>query len=156
MIFYLKKVIRTWQLRRRFPTSVFHAGAVADDTCVLEPYSVLFSDTVLIHSALGRYSYIQSKSVINNAQIGPFCSIAGNVHIGLASHPMYMVSSSPVFYDPSQPLPRFLTSASHYTNNSPITTINADVWIGQGAMIKAGITVGVGAVIGAGALVTKD
>ncbi|MDO9056574.1 MAG: CatB-related O-acetyltransferase [Sulfuricurvum sp.] len=156
MISGIKKAIRLWQLRRRFPMSTIHTGSIADFSSILGSYSVLFPDTILIHSSLGRYTYVQSGSVINNAQIGPFCSIAANVHIGLASHPIDGVSSSPVFYDPSQPLPRFLTSSSHYTDNSPTTTVQADVWIGQGAMIKAGLTIGVGAVIGAGALVTRD
>jgi acetyltransferase-like isoleucine patch superfamily enzyme len=122
----------------------------------LEPYSVLFPDTVILGSSMGRYSYIQSHSVINNAKIGPFCSIAPNVHIGLASHPIDGVSSSPVFYDPAQPLPRFFTTIPYPSNNTPKTTIQADVWIGQGAMIKAGVSVGIGAVIGAGAMVTHD
>ncbi|MDO9057255.1 MAG: DapH/DapD/GlmU-related protein [Sulfuricurvum sp.] len=156
MISGIKKAIRLWQLRRRFPMSTIHAGAIADFSSVLESYSVLFPDTIVIHSSLGRYSYIQSGSVINNAQIGSFCSIAANVQIGLASHPIDGVSSSPVFYDPSQPLPRFLTATSHYTDNSPTTTVHTDVWIGTGAMIKAGVTIGTGAVIGAGAVVTRD
>ncbi|MDP3301479.1 MAG: CatB-related O-acetyltransferase [Sulfuricurvum sp.] len=156
MISGIKKAIRLWQVRRRFPMSTIHTGSIADFSSTLESYSVLFPDTILIRSSLGRYSYAQSGSVINNAQIGPFCSIAANVHIGLASHPIDGVSSSPVFYDPSQPLPHFLISTSHYKDNSPATTVHADVWIGQGAMIKAGLTVGIGAVIGAGALVTRD
>ncbi len=156
MISGIKKAVRLWQLRRRFPMSTIHTGAIADLSSVLESYSVLFPDTILLRSIVGRYSYVQSESVINNAQIGPFCSIAANVQIGLASHPINGVSSSPVFYDPSQPLPRFFTSSTYNTDNTPKTTVCADVWIGQGAMIKAGVTIGTGAVIGAGAVVTRD
>lgn len=156
MILGIKKAVRLWQLRRRFPMSTIHTGAIADLSSVLESYSVLFPDTILLRSIVGRYSYVQSKSVINNAQIGPFCSIAPNVQIGLASHPINRVSSSPVFYDPSQPLPRFFTASTYNTDNTAKTTVHADVWIGQGAMIKAGVTIGVGAVIGAGAVVTRD
>ena len=36
------------------------------------------------------------------------------------------------------------------------TTIGNDVWIGTGAMVKAGVTIADGAVIGMGSVVTKD
>lgn len=40
--------------------------------------------------------------------------------------------------------------------NPKRTIISNDVWIGHGAIIKAGITVGDGAIVGAGAVVVKD
>ena len=67
-----------------------------------------------------------------------------------------MVSTSPVFYDSSQPLPLFFTKSVLKDGVMPETTVASDVWIGQGVMIKAGISVGVGAVIGAGAIVVKN
>jgi len=143
-------------LRRKFPTSVIHAGSVVDQASVLERHSVVFRDVMLVGSTLGAYSYVQAATSIYNAEIGPFCSIAGEVSIGLAMHPTHMVSTSPVFYDNEQPLPRFFAKNRQFTNNLPRTTIGADVWIGQGAMIKAGVEIGVGAVVGAGAVVTKD
>jgi len=38
----------------------------------------------------------------------------------------------------------------------PETTIEDDVWIGQGSIILSGITIGRGAIIAAGSVVTKD
>lgn len=143
-------------LRKKFPMSVIHAGALLDQASVLKRHSVIFRDVILTNSTLGAYSYVQSATAIYNAEIGPFCSIAGGVTVGLAMHPTHMVSTSPVFYDVEQPLPRFFTKSRQFTNNLPRTTIGADVWIGQGAMIKSGVRIGVGAVIGAGAVVTKD
>jgi acetyltransferase-like isoleucine patch superfamily enzyme len=143
-------------LRRKFPTSVIHAGVVLDQSSVLDRNSVIFRDVILVNSTLGAYSYVQSATAIYNAEIGPFCSIAGNVTIGMAMHPTHMVSTSPVFYDNEQPLPRFFTKGRQFTSNLPRTTIGADVWIGQGALIKAGVRIGVGAVIGAGSIVTRD
>lgn len=154
--YWIKQTIREWRLRRRFPMSTIHAGVIMDSTSKIAPYSVLFRNVVFLDSTLEKYSYIQANSVINNAQIGPFCSIAGNVQIGLANHPTNMVSTHPSFYDNTQPLPYFFTHSKLFNNILPKTTIDADVWIGQGAMIKAGIHIGVGAVIGAGAVVTKD
>ncbi len=151
-----KACVRVYFLRRKFPLSVVYSNVVVDSYSILNQNSVLFKEVTLLNSSLGAYSYIQSGSVVSNAEIGPFCSIASQVNIGLANHPMHMVSSSPVFYDNSQPLPKFLIDKRVYTETLPRTTIGADVWIGQGALVKAGVNVGVGAVIGAGSVVTKD
>jgi acetyltransferase-like isoleucine patch superfamily enzyme len=118
--------------------------------------TVLFRNVALIDTDLGDYSYVQSGTSIYNAEVGKFCAVASGVTIGLAAHPTFMVSTSPVFYDNKQPLPKFLTDKQLFTQTLPRTFIGADVWIGQGALIKAGITIGVGAVIGAGAVVTRD
>lgn len=155
-ISWLKCFIRRILLHKKFPTSVIYAGTSVDQSSTFGEYSVLFRDVTLINSSLGAYSYIQSGSVVCNAEIGKFCSIASNVSIGLASHPVHMVSTSPVFYDNSQPLPKFLINSRVFTETVPRTAIGADVWIGQGVLIKAGVTIGVGAVIGAGSIVTKD
>lgn len=156
LLSWLKLYIRGVLLSIKFPSSVIYAGASVDESSTLAECSVLFRDAALINSSLGAYSYIQSGSVVCNAEIGKFCSIASNVSIGLANHPMHMVSTSPVFYDTSQPLPKFLVNSRIYAKTLPRTIIGADVWIGQGVMIKAGVTIGVGSVIGAGSIVTKD
>lgn len=117
---------------------------------------MLFAQACLSHTSLGAYSYVHAGSTASNAVIGPFCSIGSGVTIGLAAHPMSMVSTNPAFYDPSQPLPAFLTEQVLYRAEMPRTEIGADVWIGQGAMLKSGLRVGTGAVIGAGAVVTRD
>jgi hypothetical protein len=67
-----------------------------------------------------------------------------------------MVSTSPVFYDNQQPLPRFLIKRQVFSGSLPHTEIGADVWIGQSALVLAGVKIGTGAVIGAGSVVTKD
>ncbi|HEY6925282.1 MAG TPA: CatB-related O-acetyltransferase [Steroidobacteraceae bacterium] len=152
----LKAAVRLRQLRRRFPLSVFHTGCVVSRDSNVGNYSVLFANVGLDSANLGAYSYIQSGSLLTNAEVGPFCSIAGGVIVGLASHPLHMVSTSPVFYDCEQPLPRFFTRKRLVTIHLPRTNISADVWVGQSAMIKAGINIGVGAVVGAGSIVTRD
>ena len=152
----VKSYIQAALLRKKFPTSVIHSGASVDHSSVLGDYSVLFRDAALVNSSLGAYSYVQSESVICNATIGRFCSIAGSVNIGLANHPSHFVSTSPVFYDKTQPLPKFFINENTFSESQSQTIIEADVWIGQSVLIKAGITIGVGAVIGAGSVVTKD
>lgn len=156
----LRRMVGDWRRRRRaralFPQSVVHDGAVFTDDCRLGINSVLFADVFLSRTSLGAFSYLQSGSVASNAEIGPFCSIGSGVMIGLAAHPLSFVSTNPVFYDPTQPLPAFLTDAVLFTATLPRTVIGADVWIGQAALVKSGVTIGPGAVVGAGAVVTRD
>jgi acetyltransferase-like isoleucine patch superfamily enzyme len=156
MLASLRKAVSLRRLRTRFPHSIIHRGATASRDSVIGDFAVLFPAATLERSSLGAYSYVQSGTVLINTEVGAFCSIAGGVTVGLAAHPTHMVSSSPVFYDPSQPLPRFFATGSVFSANLPRTTIGADTWIGQAAMIKAGVRIGVGAVVGAGAVVTRD
>lgn len=156
MISWLRARLAARRLQARFPGAVMHAGSAACDRSRVGAHGVLFPGATLQDSTVGAYSYVQAHTTINNADIGPFCSIAAGATIGLAAHPTGMVSTNPVFYDPQQPLPKFFATERLFTENLPRTTIGADVWIGQGAMIKAGVRVEVGAVIGAGAVVVRD
>jgi acetyltransferase-like isoleucine patch superfamily enzyme len=152
----LRADLRERAQRRRFPQAVLHADVVLDGASLLGRHTVLFTGARLVDAQIGDYSYLQARTQVFNAEIGPYCSIAAEVVIGLVDHPMHFISSSPVFYDNTQPLPRFFVEAPIAVANQPRTVVGADVWIGQRAMIKAGVRIGVGAVIGAGALVTHD
>lgn len=156
MIRYFKESVKYLLSKRRFPQSKLHRGSSVDASSKLGKYSTVFSGALLQSSILGDYSYVQSRSVLVHAVIGKFCSIASDVQIGLAAHPTYMVSTSPVFYDDTQPLPKFFIDDKKFSDTFLKTKISSDVWIGQGALIKAGVVIGVGAVVGAGAVVTKD
>ncbi|WP_300181510.1 CatB-related O-acetyltransferase [uncultured Aliivibrio sp.] len=156
MLTWLKGRINFFLLKRRFIDCVIYNGVTVDKQSFISNDCVLFQHVTIVNSNIGDRSYIQKNSVISSTCIGKYCSIASNVTIGLASHPLNMVSTSPIFYDNSQPLPYFFTDKVSYEENCPKTIIDSDVWIGQGAIIKAGIHIGVGAVIGAGAVVVKD
>lgn len=153
---FVRRALYELKLKYRFPNSVIHSGATADPTSHLGDWSVLFSNSRLVDSSLGKYSYVQENTSLYGAEVGPFCSIAANVTIGLIDHPTFMVSTSPVFYDNTQPLPRFFVNDNKFATSPTRTVIEADVWIGEGVRIKAGVKIGVGAVIGAGAIVTRD
>lgn len=116
---------------------------------------VVNSGTLVANSNIGKYSYVGYDCIIINTSIGNYCSIADNVVIGSAQHPMDWVSTSPVFENVthSGPTKRF---ARFDMPEPKLTTIGSDVWIGHGVIIKQGIVIGTGAVIGAGAVVTKD
>lgn len=156
---FLKNYLRRLIIRYKFPYSVIYKRTNIGIDSFLGKHTVVFPEVVIqFKSRVGSYTYIQSNTMIYNTDIGPYGSIARNVTIGLVSHPTNYVSTNPIFYDYDEGLlPHFFTKNSLDKEITlPRTTIGADVWIGQGAMIKAGIQVGVGAVIGAGAIVTKD
>lgn len=103
---------------------------------------------------MGKYSYVGNDCFMGNVEIGAFCSIADRVCIGGAGHPIERVSSSPVFHEGDNVLGVNFQSFSY--EHTPKTTIENDVWIGLGSIVKAGVTIHNGAVVGAGSVVTHD
>jgi len=109
----------------------------------------------ILNSSMGRYSYSGYDCWIINADIGAFCSISDSVYIGGREHPMTWISTSPVFeHGDSNGAPD--SFAKFDVPETKRTIVGNDVWIGHGAIIKAGVSIGDGAVVGAGAVVTKD
>ena len=109
----------------------------------------------------GKYSNVSGNSFDGicsnrNTTIGKFTSIALNVKVGLSEHPTSFLSTHGFQY---------LENAFGFINKDNLYDISHlnkpckignDIWIGDGANIKAGVEVGDGAVVGAGAMVTKD
>lgn len=152
----IKKYFKNLIFQKRYPLAHIHSSAAIDTTSQIAEYVVLFKNARIVGSCIGRYAYLQENAFIFNADIGAFGSIGANVSIGLVNHPIDMVSTSPVFYDNSQPLPKFFTQVSIGHKKFKKTLIGADVWIGDGVKIIEGVEVGVGAVLGAGSVVTKN
>ena len=156
MLNWFKTKLRHYITKKRFSNAIVYHGAEITVDSYLGNNTVIFKNTKIINSKVSENTYIQNNSVINNTEIGKYCSIAGNVYIGGAEHPMNFVSTSPVFYDNEQPLPEFFVTGKRYKKKPAKTIIESDVWIGHCVVIKSGVNVGVGAVIGAGAVVVKD
>jgi acetyltransferase-like isoleucine patch superfamily enzyme len=107
-----------------------------------------------------------SGGTINNARIGRYCSIASGVVIGPHEHPTdWLTTSRTAYYPQVNGWDRLITGeaaqALHarkrpFPQGCPVTTLGPDVWIGQGAFVKAGVTIGPGAIIGARATVVRD
>lgn len=112
------------------------------------------SGCCVYHSVVKSYSYFGYDCIVVNCEIGKFCSIADNVFIGGANHPLHWVSTSPVFLSGKNALRKNFSSHDFYPYSK--TVIGNDVWIGFNAIIKSGIVVGDGAVIGMGSVVTKN
>jgi len=120
----------------------------------LDETSVVYPGSNIVNSKLGRYTYCGYDCWIIEADVGCFCSISNNVRIGGPSHPLNLISTSPVFHKGRNV---FHKNISDYDFNPFMrTTIENDVWIGEYAILKAGIKVENGSVIGAGAVITKD
>lgn len=111
--------------------------------------------TKVANASIGDYSYIGPHTWIINAKIGKFCSIAPNCKIGLASHSVNFLSTSPIFTETKNGT-GYSWTKTNFFNPSNLTIIGNDVWIGERALIISGVKVGDGAVVGAGAVVTKD
>lgn len=120
----------------------------------IDKTSKVESGSNLVNVSMQKHSFCGYNCEICNAEIGSFCSIANNVIIGGAMHPITWVSTSPVFYDGRDSVKK--KYSTHKRQEDLQTIIGHDVWIGEGAKIKQGIKIGTGAVVGMGAIVTKD
>ena len=107
-----------------------------------------------VNSKMDSFSFTGYYCDVYNANIGKFVSIANNVKIGGATHPMHWVSMSPVFYHGRDSISKKFSSFPRPIQQE--IKIGNDVWIGDSAIIMSGVNVGNGAVIGAGAIVTKN
>ena len=113
----------------------------------------LFKKNILLDHAihLPGYSYIIKPFRMENpnTRIGRYVSIAHNVQLGLAQHPLDVLSTSPKIYGKTK---RFVQEGRMV---EPII-IDNDIWIGASVIVLNGVHIGPGAVVAAGAVVTKD
>ncbi len=130
-----------------------HGKCIKDSVC--HKTATVYSASDVYYSTIGRYSYVGCNCKVIRTDIGNYSSISNNVVIGVDEHPLEWASTSPVFQDIKN------SGSSVRFANFPLpktarTRIGHDVWIGEGAAIKAGVNIGNGAVVGSGAVVTKD
>lgn len=127
---------------------------VAIKNSIIDKTSKVESGSSVVNSMIGKYSFCGYDCEIVNCEIGRFCSIASNVIIGGAMHPMDWVSTSPVFYAGRDSVKKKFQTFQRPSDLR--TIIKNDVWIGHNVLIKQGVTIGNGAVIGMGSVVTKN
>lgn len=115
----------------------------------------VYGHTHIANSTIGAYSYVSRNSRVVHADVGKFCSIASEAKVGMSTHTLDKLSTSPIFTEAKN------ATKHSWVNNSTVSpyervTIGNDVWIGVRAIILGGKTIGDGAVIAAGAIVTKN
>lgn len=113
-------------------------------------FSKVYSSNIL------DYSYIGQNTELVFVNIGKFCSIAQNCSIGLATHTLENISTSPVFTEKYNGTSFSWIEKDTLNYKPKIVEIGNDVWIGKNATILSNVKVGNGAIIGTGAIVTKD
>ncbi|TWE04177.1 acetyltransferase-like isoleucine patch superfamily enzyme [Peribacillus frigoritolerans] len=129
--------------------------AYYDDKCNFEENIYIDRFCNLHNVKIEQYSYVGYGTSINLCEIGKYCSIGGDVKIGLGKHPLNFVSTSPIFYSNENCLGVKLVNEKEFIDSSKVY-IGNDVWVGSNAIIMGGLSIGHGAVIGAGSVVTKD
>ena len=112
---------------------------------------------------VGGYALLNGGSLAHFS-MGRYCSFANNIAVGFAEHPIDRLTSSTATFSHdfqgwraySEKIGRMTGMQIANFDDRPLTKIGNDVWIGQGAFLKAGVTVGDGAIIAAHAAVVKD
>lgn len=109
-----------------------------------------FAQGVLVYenALIGNHNYFAPYCMVNNAQIGNYCSIGPGCRLGLGEHDMTAISTLPAIGNGAGNMELF-------DKNRP-TKLGCDVWLGANVVVKQGVSIGHGAVIGAGAVVAHD
>ncbi|WND03191.1 CatB-related O-acetyltransferase [Temperatibacter marinus] len=150
--------------------TLFGAGSVhlPENTEIEAPGSLKWLRVEQLYHA-GAFSYAVSGYACG-LKMGRYCSIGEQVQIGRQDHPTTWLSTSPIQYlndklfnlgDDFNHAENYQMYKSHLVGKVPstklqITHIGNDVWIGHGAMVRAGVTIGDGAIVAAGSVVSKD
>ena len=122
-----------------------HTPHISLDTSVGRE-SIVRDGAVVRRSTLGACCYVNSYAHIYHADVGPFCSIGPAAQIGPNEHLLENVTTCETLYPPSE-LDRV------HRRNAERTRLDADVWVGSGAVVLKGCRLGVGSVVAAGAVV---
>lgn len=132
-------------------------GSFVDKLSVVSDKSFIWNLAKLRNVKIDDYSYVGRRTEITNTEIGKFCSISGDVLIGLGKHDMSAMTTSSLFSSTKNGLRLSIVKEEEnsFVENEK-TIIGNDVWIGRRVVIVGGVTIGTGAVIGAGAIVTKN
>ncbi len=142
--------------RLRFKGAIVDKGCSINPATKIESNSHVLENCLVLNSTIRQFSYVGRNSIVQNASIGSYCSIANDVFIGLGLHPSELFSTSPLFYRVTNTFKyRLIENDIDFVEYQPIE-IGSDVWIGARATILDGVKVGHGAIIATNAVVTKD
>lgn len=170
MMFILRRIVR-FILMLAYASKAYIQGgsklspfALANRWTVLHGKNRIHAKVNVANTEVGYATYIGRSSVLPDAIIGAYCSIAENVQLLAYTHPAAnFVSTHPAFFSlAGQSGVRFVREQKFdeklVLGNHPGKSLQVgnDVWIGQNVLIIGGLTIGDGAIIGAGSVVTRD
>lgn len=139
---WIIRKFRYWQYNKQHQTSIRSLNASLKASYAR---NVTIDKTVFVSPdvTIGKYTYVNDDSILENCHIGNYCSISSRVSICPAEHDLYSISTYPLFRREQVP-------------KRPQVFIGNDVLISTNVTVLKGVHVGNGAVIGAGAVVTKN
>lgn len=140
----------------RFRTSIIDRKCRINPASEIEKNCRILENSLVLNSTIKTCSYIGKNSMVQNASIGSFCSIANDVFIGLGAHPIAHFSTSPLFYRVANTFNLKLIDEDYEFSEYRPIEIGNDVWIGARAIILDGVKIGDGAIVAANAVVTQD
>lgn len=152
---YLSDYAKSFANKKRYYKGV-SLLSLYDKTTHFSKNIYLALGTSLEGTIVGDYTRIRQFSTIHKTKIGRFTSISRNVRIGLAEHPINLISTNSVFYGHKPHEIRSDWVKPIKFEERKEIEIGNDVWIGEFVTIKGGVNIGDGAIIAARALVTKD
>ena len=112
--------------------------------------------TRISNSDVGDYTYFSANCHVMYASIGSFCSIGPGTMIGLGSHPIDFVATSPIFYSTSKVVNNINWVDRDYYEEFAQVKMGDNVWLGANVYVMNGIEIGEGAICAAGSVVTRD
>ena len=153
---WLKWWIRTAILLHKSKGKNLKIGYMTSLTNVsIGNFNTFYDNVTIIDSIIDDYVYVGNRSRIINASIGRFCSIGGDVKIGLGKHPVSFISTFPAFFSNRMQCQISFSKENLYKESERII-IGNDVWVGENSIIMDNVKIGNGAVIAAGSIVTRD
>lgn len=152
IVHYIKGIMKNLFNPRISSFAIISASAKVDKTAYI--YRGVKAKSV----AIGAHSYIAANTEIENAEIGKYCSIADHCRIGMSSHSLQYMSTSPIFTQTMNALQEcwIQKDVFEHKNAEERAYLGSDVWVGSHALIKGGVHIGNGACVAAGAVVVKD
>jgi len=88
---------------------IYQTNIQSDDASLKACYGngVSIADTVIVSSdvTIGKYSYVNPHSTLENCTVGNYCSISAGVNICPGEHDLYAISTHPLFARDEMPKP---------------------------------------------------
>jgi UDP-3-O-[3-hydroxymyristoyl] glucosamine N-acyltransferase len=89
---------RDLQNQLRYKNSKIDNSVTISADSIVHKNCHILQGSILNSVVLQSYSYLNKNCVLQNVNIGRYCSIATNVQIGLGNHPTNLLSTSTLFY----------------------------------------------------------